>query len=173
MIRCQGPPIIRVAFFSKEPLVCGPQRTLYPSLIGNIVLYTSLLTCLLMFTMDYKSLMMLPEQKGRRLDEPRLAPPIIRVGFFFSKEPLVCLPYRTLNPTFIENIVMYIALAICLLMFRMVYMYLMMLFENNGDQVSPCLAPTIIRVGFFCSKEPLVCGPQRTLNASFIENIVL
>jgi hypothetical protein len=48
-------------FFSKEPLVCGPQRTLYPSLIGNIVLYTSLLTCLLMFTMDYKSLMMLPE----------------------------------------------------------------------------------------------------------------
>ena len=71
MSHCLEPPIVRVGFFwSNEPLVCDPQRTLYPSLIGNIVIYNSLLTCLLMFRMDYKYLMMLQEKKRRRLDEP-------------------------------------------------------------------------------------------------------
>ena len=149
MSPCLEPPMIRVGFFfSKEPLVCGPQRTLYASFIESIVMYIGL------------RLMMLFEQKRRQLDELLFGATYHQGGRCWSKEPLVCGPQRTLYPSLVVTIVIYNSLLICLLMFRMHYKYLTMAQEYKQMILDePRLEPPSIGMGLF-SKEPLVCGPE-------------
>ena len=139
---CLGPPIIREGvFWSKEPLVCGPQRTLYPSCIVNNVIYNCLSTCLLMFRMDYKQLMMLQEWKRRRVDKPLFGTTFDQSGLF-CKQPLVCGPQRSFYACCIESSVIYIGLRTYLLLFKLGYKYLMMLLEQKRRQLDESLFGT-------------------------------
>ena len=150
MSPCFEPHIIRVGFICEEPLVCGPERTLYASFIESIAIYIGLRTCLLLFEMVYKYLMLLLEHNRREFAESLFGTTYFQDGLFWSKEQLVCGSQRTHYPSCIVNNVMYDSLLTCILMFRMYYIYLMVLQQLKRRRLNePLFRTTYLQRGFY------------------------